>query len=107
MSHQGKLRAAISGGEIAPLELYDASGRESRVELRVGKENNPVLLMLDPSNVIRVQLAVGKDGKPNMKLFDERKRPRAICGMNDEGDAALALYDRGGNPVGGVVPRQR
>lgn len=66
-----------------------------------------MLLMLDPYNVIRMQLAVAKDGKPDMKLFDERKRPRAIWGMNDEGNAALVLYDRGGNPVGAVIPRQR
>lgn len=104
--HEGKLRAALNGAaDRTSFELYAADGRNSRVELRVDESDNPVLLMTDPHNVIRVQMVVAKDGKPNMKLFDERKRPRAIWSMNDEGESALLLLDRGGNPLGGVVPK--
>src|SRR5437879_10536331 len=65
--HEGKLRAAITGGAIATFELYARNGQNSRVELRVDEGDTPVLLMVDDHNVIRTQLAMGKDGKPNLK----------------------------------------
>src|SRR5881392_158757 len=61
LQHDGKLRSAISAGEIVSFELYAKSGEKSRVELRVDESDTPVLLMVDDRNVIRTQLAIGKD----------------------------------------------
>jgi hypothetical protein len=103
---EGTLRGAVTAGrDVTSLQLHTANGRESRVELRVDEANSPVLLMLDPHNVVRLRAGIDKAGEPSLKLFDEQHRPRAIWAMNNAGEAGLVLLNRGGNLVGGVAPR--